>query len=90
MKHNDEYLVRLSNDWGVIPEFMSVNCDIEKGKYEGSGYFRMIHAESFEEAIEKWNNNDCPKDLKRLWGECGVNESLVMVMNHKGYVKYYM
>lgn len=90
MRHNDEYLVRLSNDWGVIPEFMNVNCDIEKGKYEGSGYYRMIHAESFEEAIEKWNNNDCPKDLKRLWGECGVNESLVMVMNHKGYVKYYM
>ena len=50
----------------------------------------MIHAESFDEAIEKWNNNDCPTDLKRIWGECGVNESLVMVINHKGYVKYYM
>lgn len=85
MKHNDEYLVRLSNDWNYLDGYVT-----EKGKYDGSGYYRMIHAESFDEAIEKWNDNDCPTELKRLWGECGVNESLVMVMNHKGYVKYYM
>lgn len=85
MKHNDEYLVRLSNDWNYLDGDVS-----EKGKYDGSGYYRMIHAESFDEAIEKWNENDCPRDLKRLWGECGINESLVMVINRKGYVKYYM
>ena len=50
----------------------------------------MIHAESFEEAVEKWNDKYCPDEFKRVWGECGVNESLVMVLNHKGYVKYYM
>lgn len=85
MKHNNEYLVRLSNDWNYLDGDVS-----EKGKYDGSGYYRMIHAESFDEAIEKWNENDCPRDLKRLWGECGINESLVMVINRKGYVKYYM
>lgn len=85
MKHNDEYLVRLSNDWNYLDGDVS-----EKGKYDGSGYYRMIHAESFDEAIEKWNENDCPRDLKRLWGECCINESLVMVINRKGYVKYYM
>lgn len=85
MTHNDEYLVRLSNDWNCLDGYVT-----EKGKYDGTGYYRMIHAESFDEAIEKWNNNDCPTNLKRLWGECGVNESLVMVINHKGYVKYYM
>lgn len=84
MKHNDEYLVRLSNDWNYLDD------DTEKGKYDGSGYYRMIRAESFDEAIEKWNENDCPRDLKRVWGECGINESLVMVINHKGHVKYYM
>jgi hypothetical protein len=89
MSHKDEYLIRMSDGW-FCPSFMSINCDIETGKYEGSGYYRMIHAESFDEAIEKWNENDCPTDLKRLWGECGVNESLVMVINHKGRIKYYM
>ena len=50
----------------------------------------MIHADSFEEAIEKWNDRYCPDDLKRMWGECGMNESLVMIINRKGYIKYYM
>ena len=85
LKHNDEYLVRLADGCDHIDSGF-----VETGKYEGSGYFRMIHAESFEEAIEKWNENDCPTDLKRMWGECGVNESLVMVINHKGQIKYYM
>jgi hypothetical protein len=89
MKHNDEYLVRLSDN-RMSEEWMLGDVDIESGKYEGSGFYRMIHADSFDEAIEKWNNDDCPTDLKRMWGECGVNESLVMVINHKGYVKYYM
>jgi hypothetical protein len=89
MGHKNEYLVRLSDNFRT-EECMLGNVTIESGKYEGSGYYRMIHAESFEEAIEKWNNNDCPDELKRIWGECGVNESLVMVINHKGYVKYYM
>jgi hypothetical protein len=89
MKHNDEYLIRMSGGW-YCPSFMSINCDMETGNYEGPGYYRMIRAESFDEAIEKWNENDCPTDLKRLWGECGMNESLVMVINNKGHVKYYM
>lgn len=89
LKHNDEYLVRLSDN-RMSEEWMFGDVDIESGKYEGSGFYRMIHADSFDEAIEKWNNDDCPTDLKRMWGECGVNESLVMVINHKGYVKYYM
>ena len=89
MKHNDEYLIRISEDW-ALPEWMSINCDIETGKYKGSGHYIMIHDESFEEAIEKWNEKNCPKDLKRMWGECGMGESLVMVINHKGKIKYYM
>lgn len=92
MKHNDEYLIRMSDgrEWFCSPSFVSINRDIETGKYKGSGYYRMIHAKSFDEAIEKWNENDCPTYLKRMWGECGENESLVMVINHKGHVKYYM
>ena len=66
------------------------NIDIDFGNYEGTGEYQMIHAENFEEAIEKWNNIYCPEDLKRIWGECGMNESLVMVLNHKGHVKFYM
>lgn len=89
LKHNDEYLVRLSDN-RMSEEWMLGDVYIESGKYEGSGFYRMIHADSFDEAIEKWNENDCPTDLKRMWGECGVNESLVMVINNKGYVKYYM
>lgn len=86
MKHNNEYIVRMTK---------MLNCtfnglEIESGNYEGTGYYQMIHADSFEEAIEKWNSTYCPEELKRLWGECGVNESLVMVLNHKGQVKYYM
>lgn len=85
MKHKNEYTVRLSETW-----YEDGNINIESGKYEGAGRYQMIHADSFEEAIEKWNNTYCPDDLKREWGECGVNESLVMVINYKGYAKCYM
>ena len=44
----------------------------------------------FEKAVEKWNDTYCPDEFRRAWGECGANESLVMVLNYKGYVKYYM
>lgn len=90
MKHKDEYLIRLSDDRRIDDWNLGIVNNIESGKYDGSGYYRMICAESFDEAIEKWNNNDCPINLKRIWGECGMNESLVMVVNHKGYIKYYM
>jgi hypothetical protein len=86
MKHNNEYIVRMTKMWNCTFN----GLDIESGNYEGSGYYQMIHADNFEEAIEKWNNTYCPEELKRLWGECGLNESLVMVLNHKGQVKYYM
>ena len=43
--------------------------DIESGNYEGSGEYQMVHADSFEEAIEKWNNTYCIDELKRMWGE---------------------
>ena len=89
MGHKNEYLIRLSDDRRT-EEWILGNIEIESGKYEGSGYYRMIHAESFDEAIEKWNDTYCPTDLKRIWGECGVNERFVMVINHKGYIKYYM
>lgn len=85
MGHKNEYLVRLSETW-----YENDNINIESGKYEGTGLYRMIHAESFEEAVKKWNNRYCPDEFKREWGECGVNESLVMVLNYKGYMKYYM
>lgn len=52
--------------------------------------YRMIHAKSFEEAIEKWNDRYCPDEFKREWGDCGMNESLVMVINHKGRAMFYM
>lgn len=85
MVHNNEYLVRIADD------IWQTNGNIESSKkYDGSGYYRMIFADSFEEAIEKWNNNDCPNELKRVWGECGMGESLVMVINHKGQPKFYM
>ena len=89
MKHNDEYLIRMSGGW-YCPSFMSINCDIETGKYEGPGYYRMIRAESFDEAIEKWNDRYCPDEFKREWGDCGMNESLVMVVDRKGRAKFYM
>ena len=82
MKHRSEYIVRMAKTYDY--------ADIEFGNYEGTGYYQMIHADSFEEAIDKWNNTYCPEELKRLWGECGINESLVMVLNHKGNIKYYM
>lgn len=85
MKHKNEYTVRLSEVW-----YTEDGINIESGKYEGSGVYHMIHAESFEEAVKKWNDTYCPDEFKREWGECGVNESLVMVLNYKGYVKYYM
>lgn len=85
MKHKNEYTVRLSEVW-----YTEDGINIESGKYEGSGVYHMIHAESFEEAVEKWNDTYCPDEFRRAWGECGVNESLVMVLNYKGYVKYYM
>lgn len=86
MKHRNEYTVRLSEVWYTEDSDIS----IESGKYEGSGLYHMIHAESFEQAVEKWNDIYCPEEFRREWGECGVNESLVMVLNHKGYVKYFM
>ena len=85
MGHKNEYLVRLSETW-----YENDNINIESGKYEGTGLYRMIHAESFEEAVKKWNNRYCPDEFKREWGECGVNESRVMVLNYKGSMKYYM
>jgi hypothetical protein len=85
MKHIDEYIVRLSESW-----YEDGNINIESGKYDSIGIYQMIHANSFDEAIEKWNDRYCPDDLKRMWGECGMNESLVMIINRKGYIKYYM
>lgn len=85
MKHIDEYIVRLSETW-----YEDGNINIESGKYDSIGIYQMIHANSFDEAIEKWNDRYCPDDLKRMWGECGMNESLVMIINRKGYIKYYM
>lgn len=85
MKHIDEYIVRLSETW-----YEDGNINIESGKYDSIGIYQMVHADSFDEAIEKWNERYCPDDLKRMWGECGMNESLVMIINRKGYVKYYM
>ena len=37
MKHNDEYLVRLSNDWNCLDGDVT-----EKGKYDGSGYYGTL------------------------------------------------
>ena len=85
MKHIDEYIVRLSEAW-----YEDGNINIESGKYDSIGIYQMIHADSFDEAIQKWNDRYCPDDLKRMWGECGMNESLVMIINRKGYIKYYM
>ena len=79
-----EYLVRISKTW-----YEDDILNIESGKYEGSGIYRLIHADSYEEAIEKWNDRYCPEEFRREWGECGENESLVMVI-HKRYVKFYM
>jgi hypothetical protein len=85
MRHKNEYTVRLSETWC---EDGSIN--IESGKYEGAGRYQMIHAENYEEAIAKWNDRYCPEEFKREWGECGMNESLVMVINCKGRAKFYM
>lgn len=85
MRHKNEYIVRLSETW-----YEDGNINIESGKYDSIGIYQMVHADSFDEAIEKWNERYCPDDLKRMWGECGMNESLVMIINRKGYVKYYM
>lgn len=85
MSHKDEYIIRLSETW-----YEDDSINIESGKYEGVGMYQMIHANDFEYAIEKWNDRYCPHELKRVWGECGENESLVMVINHKGRIKYYM
>jgi hypothetical protein len=85
MRHKNEYIVRLSETWC---EDGSIN--IESGKYEGAGRYQMIHAENYEEAIAKWNDRYCPEEFKREWGECGMNESLVMVINCKGRAKFYM
>lgn len=85
MRHKSEYIVRLSETW-----YEDGNINIESGKYDSIGIYQMIHADSFDEAIEKWNDRYCPDDLKRMWGECGMNESLVMIINRKGYIKYYM
>ena len=85
MRHKNEYIVRLSETW-----YEDGNINIESGKYDSIGIYQMVHADSFDEAIEKWNERYCPDDLKRMWGECGMNESLVMVINRKGYIKYYM
>ena len=85
MRRKDEYLVRLSETW-----YEDGNINIESGKYEGSGLYMTIHGDSWEEVIEKWNDKYCPEELKRDWGDCGEHESLVMVINHKNYVKYYM
>lgn len=81
-----EYLVRLSETWYDDDNILN----IESGKYKGAGLYRMIHAESFEEAIEKWNDRYCPDEFKREWGDCGMNESLVMVIDRKGRAKFYM
>lgn len=85
MRHKNEYIVRLSETW-----YEDGNINIESGKYDSIGIYQMVHADSFDVAIEKWNERYCPDDLKRMWGECGMNESLVMIINRKGYVKYYM
>jgi hypothetical protein len=85
MGHKNEYLVRLSETW-----YEDGSINIESGKYEGAGMYRMIHAERFEEAIEKWNDRYCPDEFKREWGDCGMNESLVMVIDRKGRAKFYM
>ena len=61
-------------------------------KYEVEVTTRTVYeveADSYEEAIEKWNDRYCPEEFRREWGECGENESLVMVI-HKRYVKFYM
>ena len=81
------YLVRMA------PECLDADMYIEEPekKYEKSGKYRSIYAKSFEEAIKKWNDcEDCPEELKREWGECGLNESLVIVINRKGQAKCYM
>lgn len=83
-RNKDEYLVRISKTW-----YEDDILNIESGKYEGSGIYRLIHADSYEEAIEKWNDRYCPEEFRREWGECCENESLVMVI-HKRYVKFYM
>ena len=49
MKHRNEYTVRLSE---TLYEDGSIN--IESGKYEGAGKYQMIHADSFDEAVEKF------------------------------------
>ena len=85
MGHKNEYLVRLSETW-----YEDGKINIESGKYEGSGLYITIHGDSWEEVIEKWNDKYCPEELKRDWGDCGEHESLVMVINHKGHVKFYM
>ena len=85
MRHKDEYTVRLSESW-----YDEDGINIESGKYEGAGIYQMIHAESWDEAIVKWNDRYCPEEFKREWGECGMNESLVMVINCKGRAKFYM
>lgn len=85
MKHRNEYTVRLSETW-----YEDGSINIESGKYEGVGKYQMIHADSFDEAVEKWNDKYCPDEFKRDWGESDMNESLVMIINHKGQIKYYM
>ena len=85
MGKKTEFKVRLSESW-----YEDGSINIETGKYEGGGIYQMIHAENHDEAVEKWNEKYCPTELKRVWGECGVNESLVMVLDYKGYVKFYM
>lgn len=84
MRRKDEYLIRLSETW-----YEDGSINIESGKYDGSGMYQMIHADDWDEAIEKWNDKYCPEEFRREWGECGMNESLVMVI-HKRYIKYYM
>ena len=89
MGHKSEYLVRLSED-RIPEEWWIWNVNIKSGIYKGSGNYRMIHANSFEEAIAKWNDYVCPNELKRLWAESDINESLVMVIDYKGNIKYYI
>ena len=49
MKHKNEYTVRLSETW-----YEDGNINIESGKYEGAGCYRMIHADDFDEAIVRY------------------------------------